>query len=114
MARGVDIAAAEIALRLRDEHPALRLICALPHEDFEKRWSASWQERFRIVLRGADLVRLISKDYSSGAYQIRNVWMVDHSARVIAVYNGTPGGTRNTIEYARQQKVEVVTIHDQQ
>jgi len=114
MARGVDIAAAEIVLRLRDEHPALRLICALPHEDFEKRWSASWQERFRIVLRGADLVRLISKDYSSGAYQIRNVWMVDHSARVIAVYNGTPGGTRNTIEYARQQKVEVVTIHDQQ
>ena len=35
----------------------------------------------------------------------RNEWMVDHAARVIAVYNGTSGGTRNTIEYARAQGV---------
>mgnify|MGYP000641248802 CR=1 FL=1 len=37
----------------------------------------------------------------------RNEWMVDHAARVIAVYNGTSGGTRNTIEYAREQGVSL-------
>jgi hypothetical protein len=36
--------------------------------------------------------------------------MVDRSARVIAVYNGQPGGTRNTIAYAGRCKVEVRCI----
>lgn len=34
-------------------------------------------------------------------------WLVDHSARVIAIYNGTKGGTRNTIEYAMQKGIEI-------
>jgi len=29
---------------------------------------------------------------------------------VIAVYNGEPGGTRNTIEYARSKEVECLRI----
>ncbi|MDY5774050.1 MAG: hypothetical protein SPK32_11530, partial [Bacteroidaceae bacterium] len=40
--------------------------------------------------------------YSRGCFQIRNEWMVDRSARVIAVYNGEAGGTRNTIAYANK------------
>lgn len=46
--------------------------------------------------------------YSKASYQIRNEWMVDRSARVIAIYNGEPGGTRNTIEYANTKNVAVV------
>ena len=33
---------------------------------------------------------------------------VDHSSRVIAIYNGTSGGTRNTIDYARKQGCQVI------
>ena len=33
--------------------------------------------------------------------------MVDHSALVIAIYNGTKGGTRNTIEYAERHGINV-------
>ena len=33
--------------------------------------------------------------------------MVDHSSRLIAIYNGSPGGTRNTIEYAKRKKPEI-------
>lgn len=40
--------------------------------------------------------------------------MVNHSARVIAIYNGEPGGTRNTIEYAKQAGVETVIIDPRQ
>lgn len=37
--------------------------------------------------------------------------MVDRSSRVVAVYNGEPGGTRNTIDYARSnQDVSIETI----
>ncbi len=43
MARGVDIWAAEIVLRLRKEGANVKLICASPYEGFERRWSAEWQ-----------------------------------------------------------------------
>lgn len=104
MARGVDIWAAEIVLYRKQHNPALRLICACPHPDFEKRWPPEWVARYHRILAAADLVHTISPAFTMAAYQRRNEWMVDHSARVIAVYNGEPGGTRNTIEYAQQQK----------
>lgn len=36
MARGVDVWAGELVLRLRSSHQDVHLICALPHPDFEK------------------------------------------------------------------------------
>ncbi len=107
MARGVDIWAAEIVLRLRADGLPIHLICASPFEGFERSWDESWRRRYADVMRNADLVKYICKSYSRACYQIRNEWMVDHSARVIAVYNGQPGGTRNTIDYAKTCGVEI-------
>ncbi|MBP3305757.1 MAG: DUF1273 family protein [Oscillospiraceae bacterium] len=59
MARGVDIWAAEIVLRLRSQGEDIKLICASPYEGFERGWSADWQQRYNSVLRNADLVRYI-------------------------------------------------------
>ena len=110
MARGVDLWAAEIVLDLRKRNKEIKLICAIPHDGFEARWSPSWQELYRYILVEADLMRVISKGYHTGVYQVRNEWMVDHSARVIAVFNGQPSGTKNTIDYAHRQGVPVVLI----
>mgnify|MGYP002548137360 FL=1 len=110
MARGVDIWAGEIVLQLRKQNPNLHLIAASPYEGFESRWSADWQRRYKNILDQADLVRFVCKGYSKACFQIRNEWMVNRSARVIAVYNGEPGGTRNTIEYAERNKVECFKI----
>ena len=59
------------------------------------------------MLGKADYVKVICPEYREDAYQLRNQWMVDHSSRVIAVYNGCASGTRNTIIYARKNKVYV-------
>ena len=107
MARGVDIWAAEIILRLRSEGHPIRLICASPFEGFERSWSPDWQKRYKVVLKEADLVKYICPEYSRACFQIRNEWMVDHSARVIAVYNGERGGTKNTIDYAKKCGLEI-------
>ena len=107
MARGVDIWAAEIVLGRRAQNQDIRLICALPHPDFEKRWSTTWQARYNAILQQADLVKTICPEFSMASYQIRNEWMVDHSARVIAIYNGASGGTAKTIAYAEKNGVEV-------
>lgn len=110
MARGVDIWAAEIVLQLRAEGQPIRLICASPYDGFESRWSAQWQERYRRIMNAADLVKYICTGYSPACFQIRNEWMVDHSSRMIAVYNGAGGGTRNTLKYAAVQGISIVQI----
>jgi len=107
MARGVDIWAAEIVLRLRESNPAIHLVAASPYRGFESRWSADWQSRYNAILQQADLVRFVCPGYSRDCFQRRNEWMVDRSSRVIAVYNGEPGGTRNTIEYALQHHIQI-------
>lgn len=110
MARGVDLWAAEIVLDLRKRNQAIKLICAIPHKGFEARWSASWKHLYHHVLDNADLVRVITSGYHTGVYQVRNEWMVNRSARVIAVFNGQPSGTKNTIDYAKNQGIPVRII----
>jgi uncharacterized phage-like protein YoqJ len=64
----------------------------------------------RTGMKQADLVRFICPSYSRDCFQRRNEWMVDHAARVIAVYNGESGGTRNTVAYAKRNGVPVVNV----
>lgn len=110
MAYGVDIWAGEIICQLRQTHPEIHLIAAVPFPGFEERWTPKWKKAYVSLLDKADLVRFICPDYSPQAYQKRNEWMVDHASRVIAVFNGEQSGTKNTIDYAEKTGVEVVTI----
>ncbi|MBQ7547166.1 MAG: DUF1273 family protein [Clostridia bacterium] len=110
MARGTDIWTAEIVIRLRASNPQLHLIAASPYEGFERSWSMEWQQAYKEILSVADLVRFVCPRYSRECFQIRNEWMVDHSARVIAVYNGQPSGTGNTVRYALASGVETIII----
>ena len=107
MARGVDLWAGQIVLRLRQTNPDLRLIAALPYPDCDNRWSSSWRKQYAEVLEAADQVDCISPQYSMATFQKRDEWMVDQSSRVIAVYDGVAGGTKNTIDYARKCGIEV-------
>ena len=108
MAQGTDIWAAEIVLERRSCNPSLKLISTLPHPHFEKFWSAEWQYRYNAVRSAADLERTICPAYTRAVYQKRNIWMVDHSALVIAVFYGEAGGTLNSIRYAQQNQVEIL------
>ena len=110
MARGTDLVAAEIVLRLREQDDRLKLICALPHPNFGLRWGGGWTERFQKVLAAADLARTICPSFSYAAYRLRNEWMVNHSSLVIGVFNGELGGTKNTLDYAHKFGVPCVII----
>ena len=110
MARGVDIWAGEIVFELKAAGMPLRLIAAVPFDGVERSWEPEWKARFAAVLAGADEVEIICHGYNRGCFQIRNRWMVDRAGRVIAVYNGTAGGTRNTMLYAENNGVEVKNV----
>ena len=84
--------------------------CGRTDEQLGRHWSTAWTDRDVEVIRHAELVRWISQEFSYSTYQRRNEGMVDHSGRVIAVYTGESGGTRNTIAYAKQQHIPCVII----
>ncbi len=108
-AMGVDIWAGQLVLQKKTKNPALHLIAATPWPGFSNRWSIDWQAQYSDLMKNADLIVPVCNHYHKGVFQQRNEWMVDHSNRVIAFYNGAPGGTRNTIEYAEKKGVEVIT-----
>lgn len=107
MARGVDLWAGEIVLQRKQAKGKVTLVCAAPYPGFEKSWEPRWRERYALVASSADYRLAISTRYHPSCFQKRNQWMVNHAARVIAVYNGQPGGTRNTILYAESQGFSV-------
>ena len=110
MARGVDIWAAQIVLKLRNEGTDVKLICACPYKGFELGWSREWQQQYKEVLESADFIKYVCAGYSRACFQIRNEWMVNHAVRVIAIFNGEKGGTKNTMDYAAKIGVPVVRI----
>ena len=40
----------------------------------------------------------------------RNRYMVNNSSLLIALFNGKPGGTKSTIEYAKKQNLRIIVI----
>ena len=69
MARGTDIWAAEIVLRLRDEGQPIKLVCASPYEGVDRGWKREWRERYQHVIDAANLVRNILSTLQSGLLQ---------------------------------------------
>ena len=112
-AMGVDIWTGQIVLRKKAENSSLHLIAATPWPGFGARWKDGWKEQYFALLHDADLAVNVCDHYHKGVFQQRNEYMVDRSNRLIAYYNGTPGGTRNTIEYAEKKKIEVVMLQEQ-
>lgn len=109
MADGTDMMAAELALGLR-EQLGLTLECALPFREQAAYYSQSDKVRYRRILECADKRTLLSQEYVTGCYELRNRYMVDSSSLVIAVFDGAAGGTRSTVEYAKRNNVETIIL----
>lgn len=113
MAMGTDIWWAELTLDLRRANPekCLKLIVAIPYEGQADRWNRDYQERYYSILSKADDVVTLAAHYYEGCMQERNRYMVNHSAHMIAVFNGSGGGTKNAINYARRKGLDIVILN---
>ena len=111
MALGVDTIAAEIVLDMKKKYPHITLECAIPCLNQTQGWLYVSVERYKNILDKADKITYVSKkDYFNGCMQKRNQYMVDNSSLVIAVYGGLGGGTKQTIDYAIKNGVDVDII----
>lgn len=112
MAEGVDVWAADEVLKIKKEHEKIKLICAVPFEGVEKNRTEEQKNTFRKIIASADNVAYVCPKYRPWCFSARNQWMVDHASMVIAVFNGTPGGTEATIQYAHKKERKIVLLND--
>lgn len=87
----------------------------VPFAGQESRWPASSQRRYRELLaKAADVVICSPGGYHPGKMQHRNERMVDMCDVLLALWNGTPGGTANCVAYAERSIKEgrALTVHN--
>lgn len=112
-ALGIDTLFGLVGLDLKDEYPNdIVLTMAIPFYGFPLRWKPVDIACYDFLLSNADKVHFIEESYNYSArfYQQRNMYMTDRCDTLLAVWNGTAGGTKNCIDYAKSQDVDIVYI----
>lgn len=111
MALGFDTYCAETVLELKEEHNGVKLIGAIPCADQDIKWPEKDKKRYRDLLDKTDGIRCIYDKYNGSECMLeRNRYMVNNSSLMIALFDGLPGGTKSTINYAHKQGLEVICI----
>ena len=103
MALGVDMYAAEIVLELKEQYPQITLECAIPYERQAVRWPAALRERYFSIAERCDKETMLQRQYTRDCMKKRNQYMVDCADVVLAVWNGEPSGTGQTVWYAKEK-----------
>lgn len=89
MALGVDTIFALAVLELKEEGYDIKLHCAIPCKNHSCKWI---------------------KESKPWIMQKRNEYMVDLADKVIAVWDGSKGGTGNCVRYAEKCGKEIIRI----
>lgn len=106
MALGWDTAVALAAIDL-----AIPFIAAVPFAGQERMWPKESQDRFHSILKQAKEVVIVSPGgYSPWKMQVRNEWMVDRCTKLLSLWNGTMGGTKNCVDYALRNGKPTVNV----
>ena len=103
MALGFDQALATAAMEL-----SIPWTAALPVKEVNPRWFPKSKAYHNFLLTQATKIHVVCEGgYAAWKLQSRNKWMVDNSHVVLALWNGSSGGTANCVTYANQTKKPV-------
>jgi uncharacterized phage-like protein YoqJ len=105
MALGWDTAIALAAIELN-----INLIAAVPCLNHASKWSKTQQDTWQSILDKAVSVNCPDVPYSAAAMQIRNQWMCNHANMILALWDGSSGGTANCVRYAQRKGLSIVNV----
>lgn len=100
MALGADMIWAILAIKNN-----LNLIAAIPFIGQESKWPQTSVDLYNEILAYPKCVKKIVCEggYAVWKMQKRNEWMVDNCNMLVAVWDGTDGGTANCVRYAKNK-----------
>lgn len=107
MGLGVDTWGAELAIELN-----IPFLAAVPCEGQEKTWRrVEDRTHYHALLKQAsEIIHVSIGTYTPLKMLRRNQWMIESCDIVLAVWNGTDGGTANTVTYAELKRKPIRRI----
>jgi uncharacterized phage-like protein YoqJ len=109
MALGWDQALAQACINRK-----LKFVAAVPFRGQESKWPRESQEKYKEILSKAYETVFVSSLYDKGVMQKRNIWMVDQLEDekdfLLALWDGSDGGTKNCIKYAERKQKKIVNL----
>jgi len=107
MALGIDTLWARLAIK-----NDIKLIAAIPFENQDVMWVEKSRKIYHDLLSKAWNVVNVSGQtrYKPEYMQMRNEWMVDKCDILVAVWNGSKGGTGNCVQYAQRVGKKMIRI----
>jgi uncharacterized phage-like protein YoqJ len=114
MALGVDTWAAEIVLELKKMYPDIILEAAIPCKGQDSKWIKESRERYKKILDKADVITQVTNQTfaeNPACMLVRNVYMINSSSLLIAVFDLSKGGTKHAFDYAKQLGINISRIN---
>ena len=113
MALGVDQIAAMLGIWMRDQRKlSVQVEAAIPCIGQDSKWPQTSKEQYQSILAKCDIRTVIHNGpYNYTCMQQRNEYMVDKADILIAVWDGSSGGTGNCVRYAKQKGVKIIQIN---
>ena len=106
MALGWDTAVAMACQRL-----AIPYIAAIPFNGQQTAWPPFSRDQWEELVEDAVTLKVVCEGgYAPWKMQVRNEWMVDNSDQVLALWNGTKGGTANCVAYAEKKNKPIINL----
>lgn len=109
-ALGFDTLAARTVIKLKEKYENIRLILVLPYAQQALKWSKENRDEFYDIMKLADKVTYISREYFRGCFHQRNRRLVDNSSVCVAYQYKNYGGTAYTVDYAENHNCNVVFL----
>ena len=121
-APGADLWTAEILLQIKAQQikkshhgrSEIRLTIAQPCTSPAQGWPPEQRRQYDKLLQKADKILAVSRGLATAINKRkRDVWMIDHSDAMIAVWDGAVGRVGIAIAYARDARKPVLVIDPQ-
>ena len=109
-ALGMDMYAAVAVLELRRRYPWIILEMVSPFDAQSAKWDSPCRKRHARLFAQADMVTVISHEYTRSCMFARNRYLVNNADLLLAAWDGQPGGTAMTVQYARSLDIPVRII----
>lgn len=111
MALGIDQWAAEVALDL-----GIKVMALIPCQSQDCKWPLPSQKKYaelleRIIKAGGSVEYVSKESYTPQCMHDRNQKIVDYSDKILAIWDGTWGGTGSCVRLAQKAKKPVIKIH---
>lgn len=104
MADGCDCVYALAVIELKKEAYPINLHCVLPCENYNSSYYV-----YNLIKKNADTLVSLSKEFYKGCDNARDQYMVDHSDKLFAIWDGIKsGGVYSTIRKAQKKNMDII------